>query len=146
MDKELLKSEAGQRLSSLDRYFQTSNSPFGSPDSFNRLFKKSTIPSSSIVPVQPLRMSERVTVQQGLFLYPASIFDFELTLKLTMRSWCERLSIEPCGDWIYKVVIEPGAEASSIEGVESNECHLRLVVPRPRRIRTITSHQRADKG
>jgi hypothetical protein len=75
-DKEILKLEARHRLSGSDEFFKTAVQ-FGSPDAFNRLFPRRLVRSgstASIVPVEPIRMNERLTIQQGLFLYPSSIW------------------------------------------------------------------------
>ena len=104
-----LKAGAQHLLRKSDDFFNTVDS-FGSPEVFSRFFPRSKNPSA-IVPLRPDRMNEQLTVQQGLFLYPTShLWNFELTLKLTLESWCDYVHGNwPQRDHLYKLVIEPSA-------------------------------------
>lgn len=65
---------------------------FSHPDVFNRIFLQGTNPSV-IAPVQPVKMNERASSQQGLFLCSnqrESGLGFEFGLKQVLKSDCER--------------------------------------------------------
>jgi FRG domain len=109
LDVGTLKHEALQHFRSIDSVFSTPNFQFGSAGVFDELGRH-LWDGNRIVPVQPLRMNERLTVQQGLFLYPVSIFGFESALKNTIDSWCRRISRpDACNNYVYKLVVEPQA-------------------------------------
>jgi hypothetical protein len=64
---------------------------FSDPDVFNRVFLQDTNPSI-VAPVQPLRMNERATSQQSLFLCPNTLsLGFEFGLKQVLRSDRDRV-------------------------------------------------------
>lgn len=111
IDIGVLKSEARQRLEEIDESFKTINVPFGSPEIFNKLFPDCSRRGTVILPLQPVRMNERLTIQQGLFLYPSSRWDFETTLKLMLDSLCDRDDLgDASPNFLYKLVIEPDAK------------------------------------
>jgi hypothetical protein len=56
------------------------DSSFGDPDVFDRVFLQRA--THIVAPVQPLRMNERATAQQGLFLCPnSSLWGFEFAIE-----------------------------------------------------------------
>src|ERR1019366_9409328 len=61
-----------------------------------------------IAPVQPYRMNERLTIQQGLFLFPNSpLINFETHLNRMLHYAGERRS--ETVQWLYKIVAQPEA-------------------------------------
>lgn len=64
---------------------------FSDPDVFNRVFLQETNPFI-VAPVQPMRMNDRVTSQQGLFLCPntpppsTAVWGYEFALKQVLKS------------------------------------------------------------
>jgi hypothetical protein len=78
---------------------------FGDPDVFDRVFLQRA--THIVAPVQPLRMNERATAQQGLYLCPnSSLWGFEFAMKRVLRSDSERLDT-----WHREKHIEPQARS-----------------------------------
>ena len=80
-------SEAG----AIERSPSAGGFSFSQCEVFNTIIMKRTHPAV-VVPVQPFKMNERVTSQQGLFLCSNSLFPwgFELGLKQVLKSDLER--------------------------------------------------------
>jgi hypothetical protein len=94
---------------------------FSEPDVFDRVFLQNTNPAI-VAPVQPLKMNERATSQQGLFLCPnALMWGFEFGLKQVLKSdrdrvgaWCreKKLEDEPSKpERLFKLKIAPQARS-----------------------------------
>jgi hypothetical protein len=94
---------------------------FSDPDVFNRVFLQDTNPSI-VAPVQPLRMNERATSQQSLFLCPNTLsLGFEFGLKQVLKSdrdrvgaWCceKKPEDEPLKpERLFKLLIAPQARS-----------------------------------
>ena len=92
---------------------------FSEPSVFERVLLQETNPSI-IAPVQPLKMNERATSQQSLFLCPNSLmFGFEFALKQVLKSdrdrvkaWCleDHPEEEPLRlERLFKLYVEPQA-------------------------------------
>lgn len=94
IDIDAIKAEAIQLLSENCVIENPKGAPFSFSDRtvFDRVFLQKTKPSI-VAPVQPLRMNERATSQQSLFLCPNnSIHGFEFGLKQVLKSEKDRIA------------------------------------------------------
>jgi hypothetical protein len=87
---------------------------FSDPKVFDSVFLQKSHPAI-IAPVQPLKMNERVTSQQGLFLCPNSLdFGFEFALKQVLKSESDKWRNNPAQtepvvlpQRLFKLYIDP---------------------------------------
>jgi hypothetical protein len=91
-----------------ERCLRTPGLSFGNPEVFSALTSGSGPFPTTAIPVEPFRTSERMMLQQGVFLCSVSPYDtFTSSLKAVLRKG----TTDPCGkkDLLHKLVIEPAA-------------------------------------
>jgi hypothetical protein len=95
IDIEAIRLEASMILSKSAHFhdLQEARFPFSDPAVFERVFLRETNDPSIVAPVQPLRMNERATSQQGLYLCENSpMMGFEFGLKQVLKSDRDRFA------------------------------------------------------
>ena len=106
IDRESMRSEAQVMLGLND---PDGDNDLGSRKNFRRLYRDVQPDGLYLTaPVQPYRMNERLTIQQGLFLFPNNpLINFETNLKSLLHYANKRRSEQV--KWLYKIVAPPEA-------------------------------------
>jgi hypothetical protein len=102
----------------------------GSPENFGRVFLEGQLPPAAIVaPVEPIRMNERLTLQQGLFLCSNRLYDgFYPALKETLGDILGQ-EYETPQPPLRKLVIKPEARSNLLRELERTNISYATLFP-----------------
>ena len=126
IDQESIRSEALVMLGITD---PEGDNDLSSRKNFTKLYRE--IPPEGLyltAPVQPYRMNERLTIQQGLFLFPNhALMGFETNLKSLLHHANKR-SAENV-NWLYKIVVQPEARLGLLEVLNTMNINATTLFP-----------------
>jgi hypothetical protein len=115
-----------------------------SRENFRRLYRDRRPENLYLtVPIQPYRMNERLTIQQGLFLcanHP--LMGFHRCLKRLLDYAQERHKVS--GQWLHKLVVESEAKIGRPQDAQQDEHQLCDAFSGFGWFRPIASHQHRD--
>ena len=109
----------------------------GEPDTFRRVFLTEP-PLQFVVPLQPFRMNERLTIQQGLFLCPG---DLHMSFESNLLAFLKNDFV----DHVHKIVIPTHLREEILDNAEQDEHQSSKFVPGHRWFRTVVDKQCANR-
>jgi hypothetical protein len=106
VDRESVRSEA---LTMLGLDGPDGDNDLSSIENFRKIYRDNPPEDLYLtVPVQPYRLNERLTIQQGLFLCPNNnLIGFERSLKSLLHHANKKNGTKI--EWLYKLTVEPSA-------------------------------------
>lgn len=126
IDQESIRSEALVMLGITD---PEGDNDLSSRKNFTKLYRG--IPPEGLyltAPVQPYRMNERLTIQQGLFLFPNhALMGFERNLKGLLHHANKRYAENV--NWLYKIVVQPEARLGLLEVLNTMNINAATLFP-----------------
>ena len=124
VDREGIRDEAIRMLCLEGR-----DQNLASRENFQRLYRDSQPDNFYlIVPVQPNRMNDRLTIQQGLFLFSNfPVIGFEISLKSLLHHANRRNGAAV--DWLYKFIIEPGVRLDLLATLDKMNINFGTLYP-----------------